>query len=461
MQAVSPLRSAATRLAMVYMALFVGASLAVNVFAYRMVMQFLDDRVNSSVMERYREIASAFEEGGTAGAVKMIESHGPAIKAQETLYSLSDPKGQMIAGNTKLSDVRPGFSILQPSDQHGSRSHYKLFSAQLGKDTLTVGISYDNVKDLATVILVNFGFATVIIISIGMIGSVVLARRNRSRLLSLTRVAHAIGDGELSKRLPVSPRMDEIDILATEVNVAFKRLDLSVSALKQVSADIAHDLRTPITRTFLALEDAANAVSADEMREGIEEAQGELRLITGTFDALLRIVQIEARSRTAKFALFDVGAIALEIFDIYELVAFDGHRHLSIDADRGPYIILGDTDLVRQLLVNLLENALRHTPTGSQIQIIITHDGTSVSLTVADNGPGIPSENFGRVFDRFYRGDPSRTTVGSGLGLSLVKAIADLHDARIELADNRPGLIATIQFLATSKRAEYFGVQPN
>lgn len=446
MLAGSVFKSTAVRLAIIYIALFVIAYLVANIAAYQMVVRFLDDRLNANVMERYREISSAYEARGLGGAVQMIESHGPAIRGQETMYTLRGPADELVAGNAELADVPAGFSMLRPEDQHASTSHYKLFRGPLGQHDLTVGISYGDTDQLARIVLTSFGWATAIILAVGMTGAAILAYRTRKRIFALSRTAHEIGHGELSKRLPVSSRMDEIDVLSSEVNVALARLESSVAALKQVTTDVAHDLKTPIGRTFLVLEDAMQSDGIGDMRGGIETALVELKSIADTFDALLRIAQIEARSRTANFAVFDLKPLVTDLYEIYEVIAVEAGYELSLSVRSGACLINGDPDLIRQLLANLLTNSMRHTPNGSKIALELSRGQHTINLAVLDNGTGIPREERKRVFDRFYRLEKSRTTAGSGLGLSLVKAIAELHGARTELLDNEPGLQVVIQF---------------
>ncbi|MFJ1310872.1 HAMP domain-containing sensor histidine kinase [Agrobacterium pusense] len=411
-----------------------------------MVLRFLDDRLNSNVMERYREIAAAFDARGLSGAVQMIDSHGPAIRGQETMYTLLGPSGEVIAGNARFSGVPAGFSILLSDEQGDTASQYKLFNGSLGRNVLVVGISYGDTDELARIVLVSFGWATVIILSVGMSGAAILAYRTRRRISLLTKVAHEIGHGELSKRLPVSSLMDEIDVLSVEINVALARLEASVAALTQVTTDVAHDLKTPIARAFLVLEDVLNSEVAEEMKNGVEEALVELRSVADTFDALLRIAQIESRSRTARFSVFDLSELVYDIYEIYKPITTEAGYNLSICSEAHGCWIDGDPDLIRQLLTNLLANSMRHTPVGSQIRIQVSRHEGQILLSVADDGPGIPSEDHARVFDRFYRLEKSRTTIGSGLGLSLVKAIAELHGATAKLFDNAPGLRVLVQF---------------
>jgi signal transduction histidine kinase len=442
----SVLKSTPVRLAIIYISLFVVCYLAANVVAYQMVVKFLDDRLNANVMERYREIATAYDARGLVGAVEMINSHGPAIRSQETIYTLRKPGGDLIAGNAEIADVPKGFSTLPPWNQHENTSNYKLYRGNLDENDLVVGISYGDTDQFARIVLISFGWTTAIVFSVGIGGAAVLAYRMRRRIFALSQTAHAIGHGELSRRLPVSSRMDEIDVLSSEVNVALARLEGSVTALKQVTTDIAHDLKTPIGRTFLVLDDALQAETVEDVKNAVEVALGEVRSIADTFDALLRIAQIESRSRTAHFGVVYLDALVQEIFEIYEVIASDEGYILKLREIDTNCQLGGDPDLIRQMLANLLANAMRHTPVGSTIIMDVARRADFICLTVSDNGPGIPEDERVRVFDRFYRLEKSRTTAGSGLGLSLVKAIADLHEAKVALHDNAPGLTITVTF---------------
>jgi len=439
-------KSTAVRLATIYIGLFAAAYLVANTIAYQMVMGFLDDRLNANVMERYREISSAYEAGGINGAIEMIQSHGPAIRGQETVYTLRDPSGSSIAGNAELVNVPPGLSVQPPDDLRATTSHYKLFRGSLGDYDLTVGISYGDTDHLSGIVMTSFGWATAMIVIVGMPGAALLAYTTRKRIFALCRTAHEIGHGELSKRLPISTRMDDIDVLSTEVNVALARLEASVLAMKQVTTDVAHDLKTPIARTFLVLDDALQLTETQEIKAGIELALSELQSIADTFDALLRIAQIEAQNRTTNFINFDLKALAFELYEAYEAIAVESGYSLSIVNDERECFILGDPALIRQLLANLLTNAMRHTPAGTTISVEVQREADTIRLTVSDDGPGIPEEEHEKVFERFYRLEKSRTTSGSGLGLSMVKAIAELHGARPQIVHCPHGLKLGITF---------------
>ncbi len=439
-------KSTAVRLAIIYSSLFVCAYLAANVVAYQMVLRYLDDRLEAAVMERYREIESAYRARGVSGAIDMIESHGPAIRRQETIYALRDAEGRAIAGNAAFVDVPSGFSNLAPDGRREASTGYKLFKGRLGDNELIVGTSEDDTEQLARIVLLSFGWTTAIVFAVGLLGATGLRYRARSRIFALSQAAHAIGHGELSRRLAVSPRMDEIDVLCSEVNVALGRLESSVAALKQVTTDIAHDLKTPIGRAFLALDDALGRDDPEEVKNAVAAAQHELSSLASTFDALLRIARLESGSRRAHFVEFDLAGLVREIHEIYEVIASEEGHVLTTKVPAGEFGMRGDPDLIRQMLTNLLANSMRHTPVGSKIVVGLASNDKGLELSVGDNGPGIPEAERSRVLERFYRLDKSRTTEGSGLGLSMVKAISELHHAEIELANNAPGLRVGIVF---------------
>ncbi len=219
-----------------------------------------------------------------------------------------------------------------------------------------------------------------------------------------------------------------------------------MEGLRQVGYDIAHDLRTPLNRIRIALEHAAGKATSLDLRSDLDEATVELDRASQTFDALLRIAQIEAGARRESFQLLDLADILRDVHEIYAEVAVDAGKTLLLgDIHTSP--VNGDRELLLQLTVNLVENALTHTPSGTQIKLSCSPVGQGTKLVVADNGPGIPVEERERVFRRLYRMDKSRTTPGSGLGLSMVKAIAELHGAAVMLGDASPGLAVSVEFL--------------
>ncbi|TIN14518.1 MAG: HAMP domain-containing histidine kinase, partial [Mesorhizobium sp.] len=247
----------------------------------------------------------------------------------------------------------------------------------------------------------------------------------------------------------------DIDAVSIQVNAALDRLSGLVDGMREVSANIAHDLKTPLNRLQMILEQAADKTASGEtVSAELADARSESRQINDTFDALLRIAQIEAGARRARFVDLDVGSVVDTIGEVYADVAEDDGKSLSTDlVPETKRYVHGDRDLLMQMLANLVENALRHCPPRTAIELSVTTQGDRVLVHVRDDGPGIPAGEREKVFQRLYRLDSSRTTPGSGLGLSLVKAVADLHGASITLEDNHPGLAVIVDFPAVREPA--------
>jgi signal transduction histidine kinase len=271
------------------------------------------------------------------------------------------------------------------------------------------------------------------------------------RVESVNRTARQIMEGQLDSRVTVRDNGDELDRLAANLNAMLDRIQSLMESLKQVSSDIAHDLRTPLARLRQNLETAkVSATSVEEFRSSTEVAIAETDGLLKTFSALLRIAQIESGSRKADFARVDLSELFDFVAETFAAVAEDEGHQLVCDIQDG-IAISGDRELLLQLATNLVENAIRHTPNGSRIEFCLRQEMAEVIVTVRDNGPGIPEGERGKVLRRFYRLEASRTTPGSGLGLALVAAIAELHGARLGLIDHGPGLIVEVRFPASPR----------
>jgi signal transduction histidine kinase len=314
-------RSTSFRIATLYVLLFLLVYFGANLVAYNLTASYLYERLDSHVMERFREIETAFITRGLDGAKAMIANHGPAIRGQETLYSLRSSDGRFVVGNIELSGAPKGLSTLDVRDLAIASTNYRLFMQNLGSNELVVGVSYDDTNRLRYIALVSFGWATAIVLAAGLGGGALLAFNTRHRIATLSNVMRMVGSGELGRRLPISPRKDDIDALAAAVNVALGQLQANVSAMKQVTTDIAHDLRTPISRLFLMLEAANAAENTDKSRTLIQTAMVEVQKITSTFDALLRIAQIETGARRDRFRRVDVASLVNEVFEVYADIA--------------------------------------------------------------------------------------------------------------------------------------------
>jgi signal transduction histidine kinase len=274
----------------------------------------------------------------------------------------------------------------------------------------------------------------------------VLSAALLKRLDAFNRTSRAIVEGNLADRVPTRGTDDELDRLAANLNEMLDRIQSLMQTVRQVSNDIAHDLRTPLGRLRHRLEEArATATSVAAYQSAVERAVADVDELLEMFSALLRIAQIEAGTRRAAFATVDLSGLFLELAEAYGPVADDRRQRLRADV-AGGIAYRGDRQLLVQMLANVLENALRHTPEGAAITLSLARTPEGTVGVVADDGPGIPDHARAKVFQPFFRLEASRNTPGSGLGLALVAAIADLHRIRLELAGNHPGLKVVLRF---------------
>jgi signal transduction histidine kinase len=275
-----------------------------------------------------------------------------------------------------------------------------------------------------------------------------LARRAQNRINAISNTLLSVSQGRLDARVPMSGSSDDIDHVGEQINRTLGHLEMLVDKVNQASSDIAHDLKKPIGRLQQNLDQARRtAKTPSEFQSAIETALRDLDSIVDTFEALLNITQIEAGARKARFREVDLSRIISDMKEVYEAVAEDSGDALLTDSEiEGPALVRGDKELLTQLLANLIENAICHCPRQTRINVGLALTDSGYSIRVADNGPGIPASERCNVLRRLYRLERARSTPGNGLGLSLVLAIAEFHDATLALEDNAPGLKVMITF---------------
>ncbi|MER9936781.1 HAMP domain-containing sensor histidine kinase [Mesorhizobium sp. M0088] len=447
------LRSTPFRLALTFAFLFVLAFVLSGAIVYQMMSADLAERLDDTIKETYAVVAATYAENDLKELVETVGSHSLRSLKKEQLFSLTDATGNRLAGNFTAAGLPDGFSMFDtemPGVPPGAE--YRAYSGPVGGNTLTVAFSLSETEELERIVLMSFGWGTLIITGLAVAGGALLASRVQRRLDGIAATMVDVSHGRLDTRIPLTGKGDDIDIVSSQVNAALDRLSALVEGMKQVSANIAHDLKTPLNRLQMILDTASEKnLSGQKVARELADAHAESLQINETFDALLRIAQIEAGARRARFTDVDLGEVLQTIAEIYADVAEDDGKSLSLaqpqeTTDR----IHGDRELLTQMFANLVENALRHCPSGTTIKLSAARQDERVVAGVADNGPGIPADEHEKVFQRLYRLDHSRSTSGSGLGLSLVRAIADLHGASITLGDGQPGLAVAVSFpLAT------------
>jgi len=289
----------------------------------------------------------------------------------------------------------------------------------------------------------------VITLVLGGIGGVLISRRVMKHLEAINTTSREIINGDLSRRIPLQHSGDEFDTLADNLNAMLDRIEELMEGVRRVSDSIAHDLRTPLARLrnrleLLQAEQEKSGQDPAQTEQAISEADGLLK----TFNALLRIARIETRQHREAFTDVDMRTLLRDVVELYEPLAEEKEQSLSLQLETEMHM-QGDRDLLFQAMANLLDNAIKYTPAHGEIKISLDEQADTGRITIADNGPGIPENERQQVFQRFYRLEKSRTTPGSGLGLSLVEAVAKIHGMKLKLENNHPGVRILCEFPAS------------
>ncbi len=446
------LRTATFRLSALYAILFGACVLLLGAAAFWSTRAALEKQLTRRIEAEMMLLEQEFRARGIDGLVAQVQQRA---RVKGTLdYFVVDPAGKRLAGDLPAGsdglgwveyDTGPDGAV----EQGEENEHVRVLVRQLdGGFRVGVGEDLEQVGELEETLLGILASALGIVLVLGVGGGLLLSAAFLRRVDMITRTADAIIDGDLSRRIERTGSGDDFDHLSATLNAMLDRIEGLMENLRQVSSDIAHDLRTPLSRLRQDLEEAQKReLTAAEFSRVVEGAVAEADVLLETFSALLRIAQIEAGTRRSAFRPVDLSEVLRTVVEAYAPAIEESRRTLRAEIADGVQVN-GDRGLLSQLFVNLVENALHHTPSGTAITLRLSHQGAGALAEVADTGPGIPPEERAKVFRRFYRLERSRTTPGSGLGLSTVAAIVELHHAAIELSDNGPGLRVVIRFPA-------------
>lgn len=444
-------KSTAFRLALIFSGLFFVTFVVAGFLAYRIISTDLHDRLDLTLNETFDVIASSYGDADVEDLIGTVQTYAAATRDHDRVFYLADASGQVLAGNVTTAPADPGLSMISGSAFGlDTDARYRAFSGVIGGNTMVVGSSYEETDELGGLALSSFAWAGVIASAIAVAAGLILARAVRTRMNAIGGTMDRVGQGELTARIALRGTGDDIDILSGQVNAALDRLSALVEGMRQVSVDIAHDLKTPLNRLSIIIEGALEKAERGELNSAeLVQAQNEAGRINATFEALLRIAQLESGARRERFTEVSLSSVLSTLAEAYEEVAIENGQTLSLSTETGDAaIVRGDRDLLTQLFANLIENAIRHAKGGTAIGMYVHRRNGTVSARVVDDGPGIPKDESEKVFRRLYRLEKSRSTEGTGLGLSMVKAIADLHGASITLSSANPGLAVTINFPA-------------
>lgn len=443
------LRSAALRFAAIYALLFGVSAVALAIFVWFATAGVLDRETDAAITADVQALSERWHAGGLPALIITIENRLAEDVDDNAIYLVVDPRMHRIVGNLSAwpNDLPLGQTWAElPIERAGVRSIARVRRFNLPNGFhLLVGRDVAARSRLRGLLAGALAWALGGMIILGLGGAVVVRGLFRRALADVSATTAAIAAGDLTKRVRLSGRGDEFDHLSETINEMLERISRLMDGVRQVSNAIAHDLRTPITRARARLEDAAlHATSEDDLRAALERAISDLDGIAAIFQALLRIAEIEAGARRSAFARFNAAPLLTDIVDLYGPLAEEQGVALTLSAP--PELpLFGDRDLIQQAVSNLVDNALKFSPKDGSVALVAEVTKEATKLIVADHGPGIPEADRARATERFFRSDAARNTPGAGLGLALVHAVAQLHGGSLELADNAPGLRATLR----------------
>ncbi len=435
------LRTTAFRVTLLHLALTLLGTAALSGVAWWATTGFAYRRLATDVEQDTNVLLRAARLGGIASVALSVEARVAADRTGTEYYLLAAPDGARLAGNLAQAPRATGWSTLRLRGGPGPETEVLALGTRLPDNSASLVVARDlsPVRDLEARLLGAAGWVGGTALLLGLLGGLVMGRGVARRAAAMEAALAAVEAGDIGRRLPARTGGDEFDRLAGRINAALDRLQELMATVRQVTDDVAHDLRTPLSRLRQRLEAAAAGRDADA-RGAVEDAIEECDRILGVFEALLRIAQVEGGGPRASFEPFDLSGVAETVAEVYAPAAEE--RRQTLEARIAPGVpAWGDRELATQMLANLVENAVRHGREGGRVEVALERasDG-GATLTVADDGAGIPAAERGRVFRRFHRLDAARSSPGTGLGLALAKAVADLHGMSIALSDNAPGL---------------------
>jgi signal transduction histidine kinase len=470
------IRTTAFRLTLVYLFLFaLFAASLVGYFAWN-TRRLITEQITTTVNAEVVEITDIYNRHGLHGLVFNIERR--ALRPGSNLYLVTTETGWAIAGNVEALPpgvmstegwFETGYRRLEDQD----RSHHRALVrvAELpGGFRLLIGRDLDERRRMFVIVAKAAQWSVLVVVVLGILGGIFVARRVLQRIDAMTGTTRRIMTGDLSERLPVGRSGDELDRLAENLNAMLERIEALMKGLKEVSDNIAHDLKTPLTRLRNRAEEALAKSSCEPdyraaLERTIEESDGLIR----TFNALLMIARAESGQARGNMDDFDAAEVAVGIHELYEPLAEDDGMSLHVKTASSP--LYGNRELISQALANLVENAIKYgkpvvrpidpeaVAATKEILIEARRDDDAVLLSVTDHGPGIPEADRKHAVERFVRLQASRTLPGSGLGLSLASAVATLHGGELRLGEAHPGLVATLVIPARAGAADRVAAQ--
>lgn len=435
--------SAAYRIAFINFGAYAVGLALLGVVVFAVMHVAFARQLDSMVVDESRTLQEEYATGGKRELAEAIAEREASTSSTRMLYAVFAPDGRRIYGSLQTKRPRSGvhsITFYDPGEGPNDSARAAVVDLPSG-DRVVVAVDSEWLERIEGIVILIFSLAFVGSLVVGFGGAVILGSYLQQRLHSISSSAEAIIAGDIRSRMPVSQRKDEFDQLAVTLNQMLDRIEGLLQNLQQVSSDIAHDLRTPLARLRNHLERGSAFPNDDAM---IPDAIRQVDEVLSLFAAILRIAEVESGETKRFFAPVDLTALLTEVAESFSL-SFEDSRRTFLWSIEPNLVIAGDRDLLAQAMINLVENAQRHTPEGTIVRMTAVATRDVVSMQVEDNGPGVPKGDIARITKRFARLESSRNTAGNGLGLSLVSAVAKLHGGRLVLRSIESGLSATIE----------------
>ena len=445
------LRTTTFRIAVLYLFFFGLSVLALLGFVYWATAGFMARQVDETIRAEITGLAEQYRRDGFGRLAQIVLER--SRNQRQSLYLLARPTREPVVGNIdkwpEAQSESEGWLDFRYERPMGDGTEFRAARGRhlilAGGFHLLVGRDVSERRELDRLLRTAMGWSMALTIGLGLLGGLLMSRNVLHRIEAINRTSRDIMAGDLSQRIPVRGSGDELDRLAESLNAMLDQIEALMTGLRQVTDNIAHDLRSPLTRIRSRLELALlQQPSTEVFRSALEETLRETEELIATFNALLSIAQVEAGAVRDSMGELDLGELAADVAELYAPVAEDAGLSLTVDAGQGA--VRGNRHLLSQALANLIDNAIKHAPAPGRVTVTVVSGDDAVDLAVADTGPGIAASERQRVLDRFVRLEDSRHTPGSGLGLSLVRAVAQLHQAALTLEDNEPGLRVRLRF---------------
>lgn len=425
------------------------ALLLTGVATYTYVQRTQKAELDRQIQGEELLLREIYDGGGLGALINTLEQINDPAAPSPRAIGLFDPHGAQLAGNVSIL-VQPGGSLrlaLTTSDPRAQQATYYLTSTQFDDVTLVIGHDITLIAATERTLVLAFSVAGSALAAIILLIGYAASRTSLHKLEVLDRTMDLVSQGDTQIRLPISGANDQFDRISERVNMHLDRLSSLMVSTKTTAAAIAHDLRTPLSRAFLSLQSATQQLDkGQDPRAAIEGTERELSRLGRIFDAILRISRIETKGDQTEAVRLNLHPLLADLVETFAPVAEEKGQTLTLLPGPTEANVLGDERMLRQMFVNLIQNAITHCPGAATITLGLQQTGQAIVAQISDNGPGIPAAQRADVFEPFYRLDANRTTEGSGMGLALVRAIADRHKIVIALSDNAPGLQVTLTF---------------